>query len=64
MQNNMYADAVKAYKLARIAMMMERASDCFNYELHRSKNSLPFQDGKILWKHPVQHGQLEERTFE
>lgn len=47
-----------------MSQMIARGSDCFNFELYRSKNSLPFEDGTSLWNHFVQHGQFEGRTFE
>ena len=63
-QGNAYAENVNSYRSARKVMMVARGSDCFNFELYRSKNSLPFEDGTSLWKHFVEHGQFEGRTFE
>lgn len=63
-QSNAYADFITAYRAARMTMMLARGSECFNFELYRSKNSLPFDDGASLWDHFVQHGQFEGRTFE
>ncbi|KAL3163354.1 hypothetical protein ABBQ32_009743 [Trebouxia sp. C0010 RCD-2024] len=45
-------------------MMQARGSDCFNFELYQSKNSLPFGDSTSLWTHFVDDGQFEGRTFE
>ncbi|KAA6422349.1 MAG: hypothetical protein FRX49_07819, partial [Trebouxia sp. A1-2] len=63
-QSNAYADHMGVYRNARISVMAARGSGCFNFELYRSKNSLPFEDGTSLWDHFVQHGQFEGRTFE
>ena len=63
-QNNEYAAHTGAYRGARMSQMIARGSDCFNFELYRAKNSLPFEDGTSLWDHFVQHGQFEGRTFE
>ena len=64
LQNNEYAAHIDAYRGARMSQMIARGSDCFNFELYRAKNSLPFEDGTSLWNHFVQHGQFEGRTFE
>ena len=63
-QHNEYEEHTDAYRGASIAMMQARGSDCFNFELYQSKNSLPFEDNTSLWSHFVQHGQFEGRTFE
>jgi len=63
-QSNAYADHMGVYRSSRISVMTARGSSCFNFELYRSKNSLPFEDGTSLWDHFVQHGQFEGRTFE
>lgn len=63
-QSNAYADHMDVYRSSRISVMTARGSGCFNFELYRSKNSLPFEDGSSLWDHFVQHGQFEGRTFE
>lgn len=63
-QHNEYEAHTKAYRGARIAMMQARGSDCFNFELYQSKNSLPFGDSTSLWTHFVDDGQFEGRTFE
>lgn len=63
-QSNVYADHTAVYRSSRIAAMTARGSDCFNFELYRIKNALPFEDGNSLWSHFVQHGQFEGRTFQ
>ena len=63
-QSNAYADHLDVYRSARMAIMLARGSNCFNFELYRSKNELPFEDGTRLWDHFVQHGQFEGRPFE
>ena len=63
-QSNAYVDHTDAYRSLRKTTMTFQGSGCFNFELYRSKNILPFQDEKSLWNHFVQHGQFEGRTFE
>ena len=62
--SNAYAEHMAAYRSARTTMMLARGSECFNFELYRSKNALPFDDGASLWDHYVKHGQFEGRAFE
>ena len=63
-ENNEYATYTESYRGVRVSMMTDRGSNCFNFEMYKTMNSLPFEDRAGLWNHFVQHGQFEPRTFE